>query len=148
MLIRLLPEQIASNWEFIKSQIVDNGPLENAQGVDRHINILESLLIGEMHCWVEAIDKDGKFLLRALLVTQILENGCAGVRNLLIYSFVGMLEAFTLKAWQRAFLTLAQFARKENCQNIIAYTSNQNMIRLAERFHGDVSQRVAIFPLN
>lgn len=148
MLIRLLPEQIASNWDFIKSQIVDNGPLETANGVDKHINILEALLIGDMHCWVEAVENDNRFTIRALLVTQILENSCAGVRNLLIYSFVGMLEAFTLRTWQQAFLALAQFARKENCQNIIAYTSNQNLLRLAERFNGDVSQRVAIFPLN
>lgn len=148
MLIRLMPEQIAANWEFLADNVVEAGPLENVLNDERLNNILNSLLIGDMQAWAEAtLEKQG-FVIHAIVLTQILNNEVVGIKNLLIYSLVSVGDAFDLDTWQRGLLTLAQFARKNECANILAYSDNPRIIRLAQRFKGDVSKRVIVLPLN
>lgn len=148
MLILITPEQISANWDFLKACIVDAGPMEIAGKEDRTNEVLNNLLIGDLQCWVEAKVIDKSFSINGIAITQILTNHIAGVRSLLIYSLFGFNQMINLDDWHRSILTLAQFARKNECQNIMAYTSNKNLIRMTERFHGDVSQRVCIIPLN
>lgn len=148
MLIRLMPEQIAANWEFLSDNVVEAGPLENVLNDERLNNILNSLLIGDMQAWAEASATETGFVIHAIVLTQILVNDAAGVKNLLIYSLVSVGDVFDLDTWNRGLLTLAQFARKNDCDNIIAYSDNPRIIRLAERFKGDVSKRVIVVPLN
>lgn len=148
MLIRLMPEQIAANWEFLKHQVVDSGPMETLGNDERFNNILNALLIDDMQCWVEAISDEKGFHIQGIALTQILTNDIAGVKNLLIYSMVGVEELFDLEKWNRGLLTLAQFARKNGCQNILAYSNNPRILRLAERFKANTSQRVIVFSLN
>ena len=148
MLIKLTPEQIANNWDFLKKCIVDFSPLEARKAETPSNNILDSLLIDAMHCWVDGSIVDGKTTINAVVVTQILVNDQAGVRNLLVYSICGLHTGFSINQWKEGMMALAQFARKNKCQHIIGYTGNEHLIRLADRLGGDTSQRVVVFPLD
>lgn len=143
-----MPEQIASNWDFLKRQVVDGGPLESQKGENRYNNILNSLLLGDMQCWVET-ELDGKgFHIQAVVLTQVLTNDCAGVKNLIIYSLIGIEDLFNAEKWRNALLTLAQFARKHSCQHIVAYSDNPRVIKMAEKLKANASQRLLVFSLN
>jgi len=66
---------------------------------------------------------------------------------LLIYSLLGIEDVFEIEKWNKGLLTLTQFARANDCKNIIGYTDNLRIIRLAERFKANTSQRLIIFSL-
>jgi len=148
MLIQLTPEQVASNWFFLQQCIADGGPLEDQKAENRENNILESLLIGDMQCWAETVFIDNKSHIRAIVLTQVLENTCAGVRNLLIYSLHGFNENWTLSDWGNSLLTLSKFAKKKNCQHVITYTANEQLLNIARKLNGNTSQRVVVLNLN
>lgn len=147
MLIQMLPEQIANNWDFLKTAVIADSGVEVVSQQDRTNNILEGLLAGELQLWLEATNVTGKIEIRGVAVTQILENPIANNKNLLIYSAYGFHAMMTKKEWARILLTLAKYARKQGCAQVIAYTSNEQMIKMAEQLHGDVSQRLVVFNL-
>lgn len=148
MLILLMPEQIAANWDFIRQQLVHSTPLELVSTETHQNGVLNALLIGDMQCWVEATLDDKGFHIQAILITQILDNVIVGVKNLLLYSFMGVEDMFHLDTWNRGLLTITQYARKHGCSNIIAYSDNPRILRMAERFKANTSQRLIVFSLN
>ena len=148
MLIQLTPAQITANWDFLKEHVLVNTPLESIGGENRLNNVLNGLLVGDLHCWAEATADEQGFHIVGIIVTQFLVNYCADVKNLLIYALVGIDNVFNIEKWERGLLTLTQFARKHECSNIIAYTDNVRIIRLAERFKANTSQRLIVFQLH
>jgi hypothetical protein len=147
MLILLTPEQVSSNWDFISAYVVDAGPLEYQATEDKYNNILNGILCGDMQCWVEAEADSKGWHIQAVVLTQILENSVVGIKNLLIYSLVGVDDLFDNKKWASGLLTLVKFAKSKGCANIIGYTSNARLLKIAERLKADTSQRVAVFPI-
>lgn len=147
MLIQLTPEQIASNWDFLKKNIVEGGPLDLQGNDEKHLNILNALLLGDMQCWAEAVYSENNFHIQALLLTQVLNNEVVGIKNLLLYSLVGLEDVFDIEKWNRGFLTVTQFAKKHGCHNILAYSDNVRILRMAERLNADTSQRLIVFSL-
>lgn len=151
MLIQLTPEQIASNWDFLKTCIVTNMPMQrDHKQLDN--NVLLALLGGSMQCWVEANqtmqNDEPKTEIRAVVVTQILEDELSETNSLLIYSLVGLNNMFDFTSWRKGLLTLAQFGRLAGCSNILAYTGNESILTFMRRLGANDSQRVLILPFN
>ena len=151
MLIQLTPEQIANNWDFLRQCIVINTPMQR-EHKEQDNNLLLALLGGVMQCWVEAIQttqgQQVKTELRAVVITQILSDEISQIHNLLIYSLVGLNNAFDFNSWHAGILTLTRFGQSKGCSRILAYTSNENIIHFIERLGADTSQRVLILPFN
>lgn len=147
MLIQLMPEQIANNWDFLKTAVVSNTPMETTAQEIRLNNILAGLLVGDLHLWVATNGVTGNVAISGVVVTQILSNPIAGNRNLLIYSVYGFNSVMTKKEWTQNLLTLVKFARKQKCQQVIAYTNNEQLIEMCRSLNGDVSQRLIVFNL-
>lgn len=151
MLIQLTPEQIAGNWDFLRQCIVTNMPMQRDHR-EQDNNILLALLGSLMHCWVDAkqTTEDGKpkTEIRAVVVTQILEDDISQVSSLLIYSLYGLNNAFDFTSWKKGVLTLVKFARANGCGRILAYTGNKSILTFMQRLGADISQRVLILPFN
>lgn len=151
MLMQITPEQIANNWDFLRTCIINNAPLQRDHK-EQDNNILLALLSGVMQCWVEAIqhDEDNKLRteLRAVVITQVLEDPISNVSNLLIYSLYGFNNAFDISSWRKGILTLVRFARKMNCSRMLAYTSNESILTFMRKLGADDSQRIVILPFN
>ena len=150
MLVMITAEQIAANWEFLKTVIVESSGLEKNDSPQRMNNILNSLLCGDLQLWTEAsISLEGTVSILGVVVTQVLANPLADVKNLLIYSAVSVNNALgDQRLWIGGLKTLAQYARKKNCKQIIAYTQNESLIKLCKRLGGETEQRLIVFTLN
>lgn len=150
MLVKLTPDQIASNWEFLKQNIFINSPLEVGIEVKSRLNnILQLLLVDELQCWaaVRKVELESKCDILGFALTQVLENNITGSKNLLLYSAVGFNDSFTINMWRSFLLTLVRYAKGQGCNTVFAYTNNQGLIDLAQKLHGDVSQRMVVFSL-
>ena len=153
MLVKLPAEQIATNWEFIKQAVIHSSPLELRPSEDRLNNVLESLLIDEMQAWVYATqlnkpEEPAKYEIHAVVVTTVLSNAFVGINNLLMYSLWGNSSAFGLQHWKRGLLALAQYARKRKCQQIVAYTSNPQLVEIGKKLNANTDSQVVVFPLD
>ena len=151
MLIQLTPEQFASNWDFLRQCIVTNMPMQRDHR-EQDNNVLLALLGGLMQCWVEAKQSSNngtcKTEIRAVVVTQVLEDDISAVSNLLIYSLYSLNSAFDISMWQKGILTLVRFAKSRGCDRILAYTGNDGIIKFMQRLGADASQTVLILPFN
>ena len=149
MLIRLTPEQIASNWQFLKTCIVQDAPLQRLNPHQDN-NMLTALLMDDMQCWVEAGMREEhgetKTDIQVVVITQIVEDSLSDVKSLLIYSLYGLNGPFAFNAWKQGILILVRFARSCGCTRLMAYTGNESIITFVNRLGADTSQRIVILP--
>ena len=147
MLVKLLPEQIASNWDFLKTCIVEDVPLERGSRINRNANILNLLLIDEMQCWVDVRSRGDKTEIRVVVITQFYGDNVSGNRNMLIYSLVGLNSIFDLTTWRKGMLTLLQYARGKGCNQVLAYSDNESVLTFVKRLGANTSQRLIVMSL-
>lgn len=151
MLIQLTPEQIASNWDFLRQCIVTNMPMQRDHR-EQDNNILLALLGGVMQCWVDVkqSSREGKpkTEINVVVITQVLEDDISQVSSLLIYSLVGMNSLFDFSTWKKGILTLVKFAKAKGCSRLLAYTGNEGILTFLGRLGADASQRVVVLPFN
>ena len=67
MLLKLLPEQVAKNWETFKDAIEASLPPVVGQASDRMNNILKSVLIGKVESWISFQEEEGLKKIDALM---------------------------------------------------------------------------------
>ena len=67
MLVKFFPHQVAEHWEVLKVGIEESLPPTVGESRDKMNNILESILIGDLTCWV-SYDTDN-------VVNGITDNG-------------------------------------------------------------------------
>ena len=147
MLVKLLPEQIASNWDFLKTCVPANLPLEHGSKINLLNNILNLLLIGEMQCWVDVLAHEDKTEIRAVVITQLLGDNVSAQKNMLIYSLYGLNNAYDITSWKRGMLTLLQFARGQGCGQVLAYSDNESILTFVKRLGANTSQRLIVMSL-
>jgi len=129
MLVKLTPEQIAREWEAIKTAVVNSLPPIAAGAEDRTSNILNSLLIGQLHCWVGTNDANR---IIAIIITSVVSDSASGIKSLLIYSMYSFAN-LTDRDWAEGFVTFKHFAKSIGCNRICAYTEVPKIINLFKR---------------
>ena len=154
MLIRLTPEQVANNWDFIRRCIVAEAPIDTlGEREEVENNILLCLLSGVMHCWFEgkALDETKEHFprheIRAVVVTQFVEHPITQKKGLHIYSLFGMNNAFQFEDWSRGLLTLVRFASGNGCEYIQALTANEGILKFLSRFGANAEYRLVCLPI-
>lgn len=158
MLIRLLPEQIANNWDFIKQNIVSDAPIERLGSGKEEVNnnILTCLLSGFMQAWIEAKSLEEplpgqteipKHEIRALVITHFVEHPVTQEKGLQVYSLVGFNSSFRFEDWSSGLLTLVRFAHGNGCKYIQALTKDPGVLDFLARFKADVDYRFVCLPL-
>lgn len=143
MLVRLLPEQISYRWDTIKQTIVDTAPPYVNTSPEAMNKILMSLLDGSLQCWISVID--GK--VDAVATTCVEEDFHSKTKNLLMYS-VHALRQTTGRSWIEAFETVRKYALGEGCEAMVFITKEPKIIKIAEKFGGDVEWRYVRIPFS
>ena len=144
MLVRLLPDQVANNWDIIKVAVAEGGPPTVVTDPNKLNNLFESLLIGRMVCWASMLNDEE---MEGLLITTVQEDKISGARSLMVYCIYSFTSASTDLTWQEGLAKIMRFAITQRCDQIIGYTTNDSIIKFVERVGGDASQRFITIPL-
>lgn len=137
MLVKLLPEQIASHWDEIGTSVERSMP-NGLNGKTQ--KVLSRLLSGDMQCWI-LFDSGGG--VKAQVITCIVEDVSGRGRELLIYSIWGY-EKVPRELWEKGLETIRKFAGSRGCERITAYTNVPQVIQLANSFGADTSWRLIV----
>ena len=146
MLIKLLPDQVARYWSFIRPAIEGALPPTASGASDRMQNILTGVLTGDIVVWANVVDRDGAQVMNGVVSTMVqLEIG-TGDKSLLFYTMFGYQNSLQ-RDWIDGIATLSKYAISEGCSRIVAYTNVPGMVSMAERLGADTSFRFISFPL-
>ena len=138
-LIQLLPDQIMTHWEEIKPYIQQALP-EIYQNDLAMLRIQENLLTNAMQGWMAIIEGEP----RGFLTTTTVIDEISGTQNLLLYTFFAA-AGVEQQTYIEGIETIRKFAHSRGCQNIIAYSSNMFVIRLAHGLGANIDTRLIYF---
>uniref|UniRef100_A0A6M3JA18 N-acetyltransferase domain-containing protein n=1 Tax=viral metagenome TaxID=1070528 RepID=A0A6M3JA18_9ZZZZ len=141
MLLLLLPEQVSEHWDKIKLAVEKSLPPLVGEGPEKMNNILMSLLDGYLQCWLSFRD-DGREGV-GFVITSILSDRCSDTNSLLLYCIYGFKKTKG-SDWIEGYEALRKFAKSRGCYRIVAYTKEENLIRIAERFGGDTYTFISV----
>lgn len=133
MLTKILPDQIASNWDVIGYSVQQSLPsqVEDVEGILS--NVLMALLSGNMDCWVIS-SKDNK--IEGIATTQILWDEASRVKTLLVYS-VYSYGNISEQNWNKCLGTIREFAKNRGCHKISAFSGNERLVNLMTKLGAD-----------
>lgn len=129
MIVRLMPEQIAEQWEAIKHAACQSNAISKEIEVQYCNNLFELLLLEKYQCWLGFdTNEDGTKTYVAILITALIRDDVTGKNDLLLY---GM---YAFRALDNSMLiegleTMHKFAAANNCGKVFGFTNN---IRLLE----------------
>jgi len=135
MLIQLLPEKVSEYWDNVAPIIEQALPLMTAKTIDGMANVLRAILLEHAHLWV--YEKDDKSYFMTL--TTYLVDPITGQVSLTIYALTS-LRTITPEIWTDAYDTLKGFARSNNCDRIIAFTNNKQIIDYINKNGGNATE--------
>jgi len=133
MLVKLLPEQIPRVWSDIRLSVVEAYPPFIVLTEDALSNILKSLLIGAMDCWV-IVTEEKKAI--GIILTSFNEDFCSGSRSLNVYSMWSS-GGLTKKIWLDGWNTLTKYAKGKGCSLMVGYTNVPSIINLFRKMGGE-----------
>ena len=142
MINQLLPDQIATLWDYIKYAFEQSVPPSADRGIYDSNQVLSALLSGKAQCWIlyEKIDNVRRF--EGVVITEIIRDNIMGVRNLLIYSLYG--DNISNRSWREGLVALAKWGIKNGCRNIVGYTDNKLIVNKVLQFGGSISTFISI----
>lgn len=138
MLTRLLPEQVAKFWDVIKYAVEESLPPLVGGHPDRMNRILTSLLSGGLTCWASYRKCENGNIFEGICITKLIYDEASHTRNLLLYTVYGY-NKIVEDSWANAFISIAKYAKKHKCNEIIAYTDVPYLVKKAKEFGADTS---------
>ena len=130
MLTHLLPEQVADFWDIIKYALEESLPPIAGESPDKMNRVLSAALSGSLDVWASYTKEEvNKF--EGIVTTQFLYDDASNAKNLLIYSIYGY-EKINRSSWFQGLDTLVKYAKGNNCNQIIAYSSIKDIIDTAK----------------
>lgn len=130
MIVKLIPEQIVSLWDSIRYGII-NAIAPLVEPTPSNIrDILCKLLRHDMQCWC-VFDKDKNIY--AYITTSISIDMHTKSRALIIYSLFAHKKASS-EMWSNGIKALEEFAKKNKCTRITAYTNNADILSIATKY--------------
>jgi hypothetical protein len=128
MLTKLLPDQISKWWEIIWPTIEASLPPTAGSDIAISRNILSSLLSDNMQCWVDYVRDENKVMIKGIGTTTFVYDLCTNAKFLLIYTAYAV-EKTSSEEWIEGYNTIVNFAKKSNCERIVAYTQNPKIVK-------------------
>ncbi len=138
MLLRMLPEQISNQWNILKPAIEASLPSNTVKSDEGLNNILKALLSNKMHCWVLTDKAESEPY--ALATTSFIVDPIGAV-SLFVYSLYGY-RPIPMELWIEGFKGLQDWALKNHCANVLAFTDNKRVMSIVEDLGGNVQQVV------
>ena len=126
-MVRLLPNQVVNVWELLKEGIKEAFPPFLKLDEDKLNRILETLLAGDMTCWVSYnnLGQPHGFALANFIYDYPSQS-----KNLLLYVIWSKGDA-TDKVWADSYRPVLAYAKQEGCDKIVGYTNNKRMLEVA-----------------
>ncbi len=134
---QLTPDQISEIWQNIKVGFETGLPPVLKGGEARMLRILTNAMDNKVQVW--QITSAGEP--QVYLLTYINVDFITGVRNLLIYSMFSMGGTPNL-VWDEGFFVISKFAKANGCLSIMAFTENEEVIRIVKQLKGNTDQRL------
>ena len=141
MITKLLPEQIAANWEAIKRVVVRSHPPSVRVSEEVLANILEAAMQMEVQVWIQHESDFEKDLssVQAVALTAVMTEPISREKTLLIYGLVA-LDRSGLD-WSEGMIALKKFAKSRGCSYVSAYSEVPAVWKIVESFGGNVKTR-------
>lgn len=142
MINQLLPDQVATLWDYIKYAFEESIPPSADKRTYDSNQVLSALLSGKAQCWVlyEKIANERRF--EGVVITEIIRDNIMNTRNLLVYSMYG--TNISNKSWREGLVSLAKWGVRKGCKAIVGYTDNKLLIDKVLQFGGSISTFVSI----
>lgn len=135
MIVKLLPDQISKFWDIIRYAVEQSLPPTAGQHPNTMNFILMAALEGRIDVWVSFTRKEVTKI-EAIMLTRFIYDHPTRTRNLLIYSLFGY-KIVSKESWMKGLETIAKYAKKEKCTQIVAYTNLDSVSGLAKELGGD-----------
>lgn len=146
LMLRLQPNVIGRFWDIISYALVQTTLPDQIVDENYLVDSAEKCISGLIQVWA-CYEEDGfPGKVGGFVFTSIVKGALSNQKNLLIagiYLF-GLKE---IKVWHDGYERLTKFAKGSKCNNIIFYTDNQNLLKIAQRFKGYTELRYGIVPL-
>ena len=142
MITQLLPDQIATLWDYIKFAFEESIPPSVDKRAYDSNQVLSALLSGKAQCWIvyEKVGNVRRF--EGVVITEVIRDNIMGVRNLLIYSLYG--DNISNRSWREGLVALAKWGIKNGCKSIVGYTNNKLIVDKVLQFGGNISTFISI----
>ncbi len=137
MISRLDTRQVTENWGMVKGMLMESVPYLKSAPESKLNNILKEIINGKMDIWsVFEYGQDfQKIQVHALGASVIVIEPVSLTKNILIYGFTGSFFKGTEKFWRKSWESFEKYEKKNNCENIIAFTESEKIVEMA-RFVG------------
>jgi len=147
MLVRLLPEQAAAQWDDIKLAVEGSLPPIVGGASDRMSNILTGILTDEITVWVSVeVDNELNNKITGILLTTLIMDGPSKTKSLLLYCLYTYKN--TLKeSWESGLNTIKKYAETLKCDRIVAYSDVESIVKFAKHAGADTRYTFISFPL-
>lgn len=119
-------------WDLIKEGIDATLPPYVTNDPKRMESVQMGLLGSLAQCWVYVDDTPSVI---GFVLSRIVYDDFTDSTNLLIISIYGF-KPVTGEAWVDGFETIRRFGVGKGCEKIIAYTNENKVKRIVERFGG------------
>jgi hypothetical protein len=130
MLLKLLPDQIAKFWDYIKYASLNSLPEGVHYDQAMVINALENLLSDEMQCWMMVEDEED-VKLRCIIVTALFYDNITRANILRVCHAFGFMD-LSKELWEDGMATLMRYAKHRKCTAMDAFTNNPAILRVGE----------------
>lgn len=138
-----MPEQISTRWDAIKQAIKESLPPISLESPNTMNNILIKLMNGDMVCWISHNEEDE---VKGFIITRIITDDCSETKSLLLYIIYGSSKTKGAD-WVEGYQSLKKYALSKGCVNMIGYTKNEKLIKIADKFSSDSTYRFVSFPI-
>jgi hypothetical protein len=142
MINQLLPDQIATLWDYIKYAFEESIPPSADKRIYDSNQVLSALLSGKAQCWIVYEKTANERRFEGVVITEIIRDNIMGVRNLIIYSLYG--DNISNKSWREGLVALAKWGVRKGCKAIVGYTDNKLIIDKVLQFGGGISTFISI----
>lgn len=123
LLLKILPEQVSDNWEQFAPLIEKSLPPTVLQRRQRMANVLRAVLMEDLVVWVYYDQNQNE---RYVASTVIRTDKVSLSKSLLIYSFTSLGQLQPKQLWS-GIEKLKKYAEGNDCNNLIAYTADENV---------------------
>lgn len=131
-------EEITKHWEVIRFSIENSGPPIAIASPETMNNTLKSLMIGRLRCWVVLREEE----MVAIATTMFTIDDISKIKDLMIYTLFGF-KLVSVEEWQYATNKLKEYARKNKCHRIVAYTGAKRLLEVIDSLGGNTTYTFA-----
>lgn len=136
---KLISDNIVTYWEYIKYAAISAAGLQQSSYVEKFsTKLLINLLSNKYQCWIGVSDNGEQII--GVAITTIQKN-VGDISDLLVDTLYTY-EIGSLKEQLNFVDTIKKFGEELGCQNILFYTNNLGIIKIAEKFNFVESFRV------